>query len=265
MLPIDLTSSVMTPPATVTSNRLSTTQQAGLFFVPPTCSPPTEIGADCNISRASCASLQSCQNNATCQSTNSTARGYTCRCSTDFTGDECQYPSQLCQVNPCWNYGKPLTPSPSAIRLRIGMCNQTSNTTFYCQCRAGWRGMRCEAKINYCDASSCLNRGVCQPLLLNYTCRCLTGSYTGVRCQIETDRVLLLQRVAKSFAYIAIIAIVSVVVFVITMDVLKYGFNIDPVHAERPRRRRRRGKPWAKPKRPKPPVPVRFIYVNRVA
>jgi hypothetical protein len=37
-----------------------------------------------------------------------------------------------------------------------------------------------------------------------------------------------LQFVAKSFAFVAIISIVSVAIFVIVMDVLKYFFNIDP-------------------------------------
>jgi hypothetical protein len=38
---------------------------------------------------------------------------------------------------------------------------------------------------------------------------------------------------SKSFAFIAITAIVAVFVFVIIMDVLKYGFKIDPVDRER--------------------------------
>ena len=38
---------------------------------------------------------------------------------------------------------------------------------------------------------------------------------------------------SKSFAFIAITAIVALFVFVIVMDVLKYGFKIDPVDRER--------------------------------
>lgn len=44
------------------------------------------------------------------------------------------------------------------------------------------------------------------------------------------------QYIAKSFAYVAIIALVLVAVFFFTLDVLKYVFGIDPVRKDRCRR-----------------------------
>jgi hypothetical protein len=65
-------------------------------------------------------------------------------------------------------------------------------------------------------------------LLLNYSCECLIGSYSGRYCEITAKRIIIFKSVSKSFAYIAIIALVSVAIFVIIMDILKYCFGIDP-------------------------------------
>lgn len=64
--------------------------------------------------------------------------------------------------------------------------------------------------------------------------------------------------VSKSFAYIGIVAMVSVVIFIVVMDILKYCFGIDPVREERERLRRER-----QIKR-HTPVIQRFIYVNKL-
>ena len=111
--------------------------------------------------------------------------------------------------------------------------------------------------IHLCDSQPCLNRGVCRPLLLNYTCKCLAGSYSGRHCEIVAWNITILNIVSKSVAYVAIIAIVSVAIFVVVMDILKYCFGIDPVEEERERMRREK---WAKKR--KRPVIQRFTYVN---
>lgn len=86
--------------------------------------------------------------------------------------------------------------------------------------------------INYCQNITCKNQGVCRPLFLDYKCECLSGSYSGQYCEIIAKKIILYQTVAKSFAYVSIIAIVCVGMFVIIMDVLKYVFGIDPVREE---------------------------------
>ena len=49
---------------------------------------------------------------------------------------------------------------------------------------------------------------------------------------------------------------VSVALFIVTMDILKYCFGIDPVHEERERLRRE------KRVKKRKPVIQRFVYVN---
>jgi hypothetical protein len=63
--------------------------------------------------------------------------------------------------------------------------------------------------------------------------------------------------VSKSFAYIAIIAMITVAMFIFIMDILKYCFGIDPTREDLERIRRKK-----QLKKRKPPVILRFIYVN---
>lgn len=68
------------------------------------------------------------------------------------------------------------------------------------------------------------------------------------------------QTVCKSFGYVAILALVIVAMFIVIMDILKYGFGIDPVREERERlRRSKRSIPKRKP------VIERPVYVNAPA
>ena len=103
-----------------------------------------------------------------------------------------------------------------------GTCSETSNTTFVCSCQPYWTDLNCQTQINYCANITCLNHGVCQPLLQSYRCLCLENSYSGQHCEITANRLIILHIVSRSFAYVAIVAIVSVAVFVMVLDVLKY-------------------------------------------
>jgi len=102
-----------------------------------------------------------------------------------------------------------------------------------------------------------MNNGVCRPLFRNYTCECLGESYSGRHCEIITTKIVTYQMVSKSFAYVAIIAMVSVAIFIVVMDILKYCFGIDPTREELERIRRKK-----RVKSRKLPVIQRFKYVN---
>lgn len=134
---------------------------------------------------------------------------------------------------------------------------EVTSDTFQCTCSFGWTGIRCEIMFNYCANVTCQNRGVCRPLLGNYKCECLGSSFSGEHCEITATVVVVRQAVSKSFAYVGILAMVSVVGFIVVMDILKYGFGIDPVREELERIRRQK-----QLKRRKPPVIVRHTYVN---
>jgi hypothetical protein len=141
----------------------------------------------------------------------------------------------------------------------LGTCNDTGNQTFHCRCPKDWVGEHCERLVDYCENVTCENNGICRSLVGDYLCECLGDSYSGRRCEITSSRTAINQAVSKSLGYIAILSLSIVGVFIVSLDVLKYGFGIDPVAAERTRLERTK-KPA---KRRPPPVIERFVYVNR--
>jgi hypothetical protein len=139
------------------------------------------------------------------------------------------------------------------MNLPVGQCNETSNNTFTCLCETGWQDQHCQTKVNYCDHNKCLNGGVCRSILSNYTCECMNGSYSGQHCEVEAAKTILFKAISKSFAFIAIITLTSVVLFIIAMDVLTYVFGIRhiPTKVERTEREIKNRS-----------VMMRFAYVN---
>ncbi|CAF1091298.1 unnamed protein product [Adineta ricciae] len=236
----DVSSVSQTTASLITSELTNYTQMwnssSSFPIITSSCSSSAQIGSYCNQSNLPCDVLQPCQNNGSCIDNSTASNGYTCQCLPGFVQINCQYDSRLCRSDTCFNNG---------------ICNQTSNTTFSCLCSAGWEGHRCQTKINYCAIATCYNKGVCQALLLNYTCLCLGDSYSGRHCEITQNRISQLQTVSKSFAFAAIVAMITAALFVIILDVLKYGFGFDSADAERRSRKRK-----------KPICIVRFIYVN---
>jgi hypothetical protein len=64
---------------------------------------------------------------------------------------------------------------------------------------------------------------------------------------------------SKSFGYVGILALVSTATLIVVMDVLKYGFGIDPVREERERlEKEKQGG-----KRRKQLLIQRFVYVHK--
>jgi hypothetical protein len=122
----------------------------------------------------------------------------------------------------------------------VGICNETSDTTFECLCQTGWTNVYCETKINYCKNVKCLNNGVCRSVLLNFTCECLGTSYSGRYCGITEEAIVTRQIVSKSFGYIAITFITCVAMFFVIMDVLKYFFGIDLTEGDSEKIQRRK-------------------------
>ncbi|UJR20055.1 hypothetical protein I4U23_023189 [Adineta vaga] len=109
-----------------------------------------------------------------------------------------------------------------------------------CTCTPERTGIHCEHMINYCDNITCFNREICRPLLLNYKCECLYGA-SGDDCElIATNIVICQQYVAKSFSYIAILAIAMAIGSIVILDILKYVFGIDVAKEERDLYRHRR-------------------------
>lgn len=212
------------------------------------------------MSNRACSILQPCLNNGTCHNINSTL-GYNCSCVTGFNGEICQSDDRVCRPDSCWNDGisreTERNERSDSISFVVGTCIQISNTAFQCQCAPGWEDEICQTMINYCSDDICLNAGVCQSSLLSYSCLCLAGSYAGRTCEVAEKRLVTLQMVSRSFAYVAIIAIVGVAIVVVVLDILKYCFGIDPVHRKRQKKKSRQRK-----KRKKPVQIIRFKYIH---
>ncbi len=88
------------------------------------------------------------------------------------------------------------------------------------------------------------------------TCECTLEDYSGRYCEIKSSSLIAKQTINRSFGYIAIIAIVLVFGIIISMDILKYAFNIDPVAKERKRLQAK------KRRKIRQSIPIRYIYVN---
>lgn len=100
-------------------------------------------------------------------------------------------------------------------------------------CASGWTDIHCQTMINYCHDVTCHNKAICRPLLSGYKCECLTSSYSGPHCENVARNIVAREIVAKSFAYVVIIALTMVIIFIAILDILQYGFGIDPVRDER--------------------------------
>ena len=70
-------------------------------------------------------------------------------------------------------------------------------------------------------------------------CECLGEEFfSGQQCQMIEEKYRQLRILSISSASISIVVIVSLIVFVLMMDVLKYVFGIDPIKEEIPRIRK---------------------------
>jgi hypothetical protein len=149
-----------------------------------------------------------------------------------------------------------------------GTLSIDNGLAYRCECTVGFDGAHCELVADLCTGVVCENNGVCSSSYPTWSCRCLDPSlYSGQLCEVKSSSLSAKQALSKSFAFIAILAITGVFAFVITMDVLKYIFKIDPVARERQLIEWKRvGKPnatsskKAKP-RGKPKLAVRFLYI----
>jgi hypothetical protein len=96
---------------------------------------------------------------------------------------------------------------------------------------------------------------------MSWKCFCLDPSlYYGNFCQFQTNALQVKKALSKSFAGVAIAAIVSTCSFVILMDILKYGFRVDPVKREREKSQKlKEEKRVAQTNAPK--IAVRFQYI----
>ena len=165
-------------------------------------------------------------------------------CSNGKTGIECNKITDPCTMT-CFDHGT---------------CIEINQTSFKCQCDAGYQGSHCEITVDYCQNVTCQNQGQCRSENLNFTCDCVSEEYSGRLCEIFSSSMVRRQIATRSLACIAIVAISALFGIIILLDVLKYGLNIDATPAER--RRLIRRKPIHKMTRPRTVLAHRFLYIN---
>ena len=133
-----------------------------------------------------------------------------------------------------------------------------SSTDFFCVCVDGWTGRHCEKKVDYCANVTCKNGGVCRGSLRDFKYECMSASQSGRFCETVANSLVVRQTVNKSLSYLAILFLFLVVGLIVSMDILKYVFLIDPVGDERERLWREK----ARKKALKRVVAVRYLYVH---
>ena len=81
-----------------------------------------------------------------------------------------------------------------------GVCHNTSDRTFKCECAFGWRGNNCERLIDWCENVICRNGGLCFKEWSNFSCECTAG-HTGHHCEVESASLAMHRLVKRSCAY----------------------------------------------------------------
>ncbi|CAF1317461.1 unnamed protein product [Rotaria sp. Silwood1] len=214
---------------TVSTTTVSTITDGNIY----SCADNSYIGTYCNISSDACVMSQPCENAATCFPNNTLPLGYSCQCRSGFEGYNCEYDNRACMETTCWHNG-------TCIPINSNV-SSTDGTNFKCECIQGYNGIYCELSVDLCGNITCEHDGICQTVESVWKCLCVESTYYyGDYCQFKTTTLKVKEILSKSFASIAIGAIITTCAFVIVMDVLKYVFHIDPVATERDNYRKRR-------------------------
>nr|CAD45191.1 Delta2 protein [Cupiennius salei] len=137
-----------------------------------TCNQPWQCNCDegwgglfCDHDLNYCTNHKPCQNGGTC--TNTGQGSYTCNCTEEFMGVNCNILKNPCQKNPCRNNG---------------ICENSSQGQYTCTCAPGFYGPHCETTASICTKNPCENGGSCIHDPKGVICDCPPG-FSGILCE----------------------------------------------------------------------------------
>jgi len=188
------------------------------------CECPPEFGSSRNCSERSIdpCIISPCLNNATCTALSTFSReksapvytGFSCKCSSNFRGELCEQPADICSSNPCKNHGRCIIPKENRNDYKClcfpaftgkscehlydecvsKPCNNggtclASPEGFRCKCPHNFSGKTCETPLEPCDSMKCLNGGKCSVGIKNIPyCECPDKRFTGTQCEIDLSK-----------------------------------------------------------------------------
>ncbi|CAF1017436.1 unnamed protein product [Brachionus calyciflorus] len=153
--------------------------------------------------------LLNCSSQGNCKQI---SQKFICECFSNYAGTSCQLNTQPCASNPCLNNGTCI--------------NDLINKNFSCECLKNenqtslFYGSFCQNKVNICENETCSNNGVCYDINDEAKCKCFK-SYTGEKCENETDEIKVIKSVIKASAIIATGILISTYSLVIFSDLSK--------------------------------------------
>ena len=115
----------------------------------------------CILSQQDACIPNPCMNNGECVGILS----YTCTCSTDYTGVNCETPVTPCMMEPCKNGGS---------------CTAVCEEEYMCHCGPSYTGENCTMEIDPCVGVDC-GSGTCVGNGTTVYCIC-SPSFTGAAC-----------------------------------------------------------------------------------
>jgi hypothetical protein len=155
------------------------------------------------------ACLLNCSSRGVCSNLTLNNKQLYCNCFENYKGLACEYDERPCAHAPCINNA---TCHDLSYLLR-----KSSVADFECNCQADYYGRYCQNKISLCENETCSYNGQCIESLDEKYCKCFLY-YSGVKCELVSQKLLFIQKFTSTSLIVAIVIIVSFVLLIVFCD-----------------------------------------------